>query len=380
MTLKVFFERIQKQYHNELPFVVYRKPNAIKIEALLQNNIALHKSDDFTESGFVFSPFDDTLDTVLIPLNSSENMSFTETSATLSNSDNYQEGANTSKSVVSSESKNHHINLVKKGVSAIHSGFFKKVVLSRKEDISLSNQDPMLILKKLLDRYKRAFVYCWYHPKVGLWLGATPETLIKIEGRRFSMMALAGTQDYQGSLDVVWQEKEIQEQQFVTDFIIEQITDTIDDIKVTETETVRAGNVLHLKTQIQGRIDPKMSNLEALIRRLHPTPAVCGLPKAKAKAFILENEDYHREFYTGFLGELNMDTRIAPRSGQRNIENKAYGITRKRTQLYVNLRCMQLRDDTGVVYVGGGITQTSNPESEWEETVSKSLVIKNVLE
>jgi len=112
---------------------------------------------------------------------------------------------------------------------------------------------------------------------------------------------------------------------------------------------------------------------------LHPTPAVCGLPKESAKQFILEHEDYNREFYTGFLGELNCETTIAPRSGRRNIENRAYAVSRTSTQLYVNLRCMQLKNQQAIIYVGGGITEGSNAESEWEETVSKSLVIKSIL-
>jgi isochorismate synthase len=50
----------------------------------------------------------------------------------------------------------------------------------------------------------------------------------------------------------------------------------------------------------------KKSTLKTLIRALHPTPAVCGLPRGYAKKFILENEQYDRSFYTGFLGELNI--------------------------------------------------------------------------
>ena len=112
---------------------------------------------------------------------------------------------------------------------------------------------------------------------------------------------------------------------------------------------------------------------------MHPTPAVCGLPKEAAKAFILENENYNREFYTGFLGELNFEAQLKPRSGKRNIENRAYAITKTSTQLYVNLRCMQLDGNNASIYVGGGITESSDAESEWHETVSKSLVIKSIL-
>lgn len=374
MTSDFFFKRIQKQYDGKLPLVVYRKPNKDTIDVLLQNDATLFTTKSFEESGFVFSPFDDAEDTVLIPLNRAEHIFIRDEADAFVKPETFSE-----KEKNIDEDKLKHTDLVKKGIQAIADGHLQKVVLSRQEITDINEQNPVSLFRKLLHAYESAFVYCWYHPKVGLWLGATPETLVKIEGNRFSMMALAGTQLYNGTLDVTWQDKEIKEQQFVTDFIIEQIKGTVENIKVSKTETVRAGHVLHLKTLIQGALNFKKVNLETLIRDLHPTPAVCGLPKNEAKAFILANESYNREFYTGFLGELNFDTKVAPRSGKRNIENRAYAITRKRTQLYVNLRCMQLLDNQGVIYIGGGITKTSNPESEWEETVSKSLVIKNVL-
>ena len=99
-------------------------------------------------------------------------------------------------------------------------------------------------------------MYCWYHPKVGLWLGATPETLIKKEGRRFSIMALAGTQNYDGTLEVTWKEKEKQEQQFVTDFIEDQLRPLVETYQISDTETVKAGNLVHLKTMISAQLKP----------------------------------------------------------------------------------------------------------------------------
>ena len=95
----------------------------------------------------------------------------------------------------------------------------------------------------------------------------------------------------------------------------------------------------------------------------HPTPAVCGLPAKKAKNFILENENYNREFYSGFLGEINI-----PKSTKN-----------KKSHLFVNLRCMSLENNIARIYVGGGITKDSIPEKEWEETVSKSFTMKSVL-
>tara|TARA_R110002049_G_scaffold70401_3_gene181908 strand:+ start:4845 stop:5960 length:1116 start_codon:yes stop_codon:yes gene_type:complete len=371
MALEDFFSRIKQQYNNKLPFVAYRKPNKKEVSGLLQSDDELFFTKNFTEKGFVFSPFDDAEKTVLMPLDASEKMSIPDVTSSAVETSHHENKINT-------EAKNIHINLVKKGVEAINKGQFKKVVLSRKETVLLEENNPISIFKRLLNNYKSAFVYCWYHPIIGLWLGATPETLIKIEGSRFSIMALAGTQDYNGTLDVVWQNKEIKEQQYVTDFILDSLKPSVESVKVSETNTVKAGNLLHLKTMISAQLKPN-SNLKAIISSLHPTPAVCGLPKQAAKDFILEHENYNREFYTGFLGELNFKTQSAPRSGKRNIENRAYAIAKTSTQLYVNLRCMQLNDKNANLYVGGGITESSDAEMEWAETVSKSLVIKSVL-
>ncbi|WNH10504.1 chorismate-binding protein [Thalassobellus suaedae] len=368
-----FFKRIDIQYNHNLPFVVYRKPNEIKVSGMLQSTDDLIFTKDFTEKGFVFSPFDDAEKTVLMPIEASEVITTTEQPVIPDGAKVQSIQDNTL-----ADSKSIHIKLVNKGVEAINKGVFKKVVLSRKETVELEENNPISIFKRLLNKYASAFVYCWYHPKVGLWLGATPETLVKIEGTRFSIMALAGTQDYKGSLNVVWQDKEKQEQKFVTDFIVDSLQDTVEHLQISKTETVKAGNLLHLKTMISARLKPN-SALKDVITNIHPTPAVCGLPKQEAKVFIVKNEDYKREFYTGFLGELNLDIVKAPRSGKRNIENRAYAITKKSTQLYVNLRCMQIQDNKAIIYIGGGVTINSHADSEWEETVSKSQVIKSIL-
>jgi isochorismate synthase len=374
MTLEDFFDSIEQQYNKQLPFVVYRKPNRMEVKAILQKTDTLHITEDFNESGFVFSPFDDKDATVLMPIPKSEVIS--SSYAVLST---IEIPRNHNNEPIIEEARNHHIDLVGKGINAIANNEFEKVVLSRQESINISVSNPISILKKLLNAYKAAFVYCWYHPKVGLWLGATPETLLKIEDNRFSMMALAATQDYNGTLEVLWQEKEKQEQQFVTDFIIEHLKPSAESFKVSDVEAVKAGNLMHLKTMISAKLKPGVS-LKQIISAMHPTPAVCGLPKESSKEFILKHENYNREFYTGFLGELNFETMAAPRSGRRNIENRAYAHIKETTQLYVNLRCMQIKDGAAILYVGGGITKDSNQENEWQETVSKSMVIKNVLQ
>ena len=248
MTSNDFFERIEAHFHDELPFVVYRKPNQQNLRARLQNNADLNFTKDLTEKGFVFAPFDDAEKTILIPNDVSDVIETTYVSSSA------VETSQLNSNSVLIDTKIFHINLVKQGLEAINTSDLKKVVLSRQETVNLSETSPISIFKRLLHSYKSAFVYCWYHPKVGLWLGATPETLIKIEGNRFSIMALAGTQDYKGSLDVVWQNKEKQEQQFVTDFIVDNLKPSVDSFKVSDVETVKAGNLVHLKTIISAQL------------------------------------------------------------------------------------------------------------------------------
>lgn len=372
-TSELFFETIQKQYKNKLPFVAYRKPNTLEIKAILQPDDDVHYVESYREVGFVFSPFDDTKKGVLIPLKNAQivEASYLEKDLAKTSQTNFP---------ANQEDKQQHMELVEQGIESIKSNDFQKVVLSRKETVALSEFNLIDIYKNLLKNYSLAFVYCWYHPKIGLWLGATPETLMKIEGNEFSMMSLAGTQEYNGTLDVVWEDKEIKEQQIVTDFIIENLKPLVNNLQVSEAETVKAGNLVHLRTMLKANLKLETFNLKRIISILHPTPAVCGMPKMASKQFILEHEFYDREFYTGFLGELNFENQISPKSSKRNIENRAYSITKKSSQLYVNLRCMQILNHNALIYVGGGITEASNSLKEWEETVAKSRVIKNILQ
>jgi len=372
MTSEDFFESIHDHFSSELPFVIYRKPNENEIKALLQKDVAIHTVDDFTESGFVFAPFDTKGDVVLIPFKNSINYV-----TVISNGIETSHGQQMLNQVENDNEKHNHLDLVEKAIEATKSGNLQKVIASRNETFNLHDTNPINTFKRLLVTYSTAFVYCWYHPKVGLWLGASPETLLRVKGNRFTTMALAGTKDYFGTLDVEWGHKEKEEHQLVIDFIIDKLNLLSDQIKTFNTETVRAGNILHLKTKISGIFN---KTIKQIIEALHPTPAVCGQPKKMAKQFILENENYNREFYTGFLGELNLKQKISRNSNRKNIENNAYSTIKKVSNLYVNLRCMQFKKGQAIIYVGGGITKDSVAQDEWDETVSKTLVMKKVLQ
>ncbi|MDO9038971.1 MAG: chorismate-binding protein [Lutibacter sp.] len=353
-----FFIELERVFQSKAPFVVFRKPDEDLVTAFVQRTQELHQLKSYDEAGFVFAPFNSQEKKILFPFDECESFcasilaiklpEIIEIHSEKSAFENIEE---------SNDFIEKHIAIVQKAVDFIKNKNAQKIVLSRKETLEQPNLNVLNTFKKMLLAYKNAFVYLWFHPEVGLWMGATPEKLLTVEKGNFKTMALAGTQKYNGTTNVVWQNKEKQEQQYVTDFMLENLKTAIENLEVSEPFSVQAGNLVHLRTDISGKLKCDDS-LEKLINSLHPTPAVCGLPKAVSAAFILQNEGYDRSFYTGFLGELN-------------IHNA--------TNLFVNLRCMQLKNSLVSIYVGGGITADSIPENEWEETVSKTQVMKKVL-
>jgi isochorismate synthase len=352
--MEFILEKAKSQLQQNLPFVLYKKPNDTTIIGFFQKNDTLFSATDFTEKGFVFASFDGSK-TILIPENQSEIYSVICSKNTV---DIQEKEADLPKEL----DKDNFKKLVAKGIQAIENSEFKKVVLSRKETVQLSNFDLFLTFEKLVQLYPSTFVYCFFHPKVGTWLGATPEQLLKVKNNTFQTIALAGTQKDSGSDEVIWEKKEQEEQQFVTDYIVETLNNTASEIVVSKPYSIKAGSIWHIKTDISGVLNSR-SNLHQVIQLLHPTPAVCGLPKDKSKAFILENENYDRTFYTGFLGELN--TNFATNSVS--------------SHLFVNLRCMEICDSQANLYMGCGITKDSIPEKEWEESRNKSATMKKVL-
>ena len=376
----VFFRKLNDHLKEGKAFVVYRKPGAKQVKALMQEDKTTFKNKDLSQSGFVFSPFNTEADSYLIPSEASETLSFeflVETFQDNRPEDSWDSGVDFE--FMEKDQKNHEL-LVQKGIDAIKNGNFQKVVLARSEKVQLYDPDPIRIFKDLLNTYPEAFVYLWFHPETGYWLGASPETLLNVNRNRFSTMALAGTQKYKGKIDVEWGKKEVEEQQFVSNYIqdsLEGLT-AVENVKSSDPYSERAGSLLHIRTDISGDLK-NIDKLGDLVKALHPTPAVCGLPKEKALNFILENENFSREFYSGYLGEVKMRSEHKRNSNRRNQENQQFASITEKTDLFVNLRCMKLKDGNARIFMGGGITKDSNAADEWMETVNKAQTMKAVL-
>lgn len=350
-----FFLKVKQQEGMKLPFVIFKKPHKLKLTGFFQKNDHLYFADRFDEKGFIFAPFDGS-QMILFPKEESlkweTRISIPPSPLTVKTS-----------FVENVKGKLEFESLVQKGIDTILKGDLNKVVLSRKEIVDLQEFDIITVFNKLIENYPAAFCYCWFHPKIGLWFGATPERLLKANRKKIYTMALAGTKAGIDNSEVIWENKEMIEQQIVTDFILDNLKDITTEVSISSPYTLQAGNLLHIITDIEGVID-ESSNLSQVVKVLHPTPAVCGLPKQLAKKFILENEGYFRGYYSGFLGELNCK------------ESEKH---QTKSDLFVNLRCMQIVDKQAHLYIGCGITKDSIPEKEWLESVNKSYTMKRVL-
>ena len=364
---KEFTDKITAQYSKNLPFVVYRKPKEELVTALFQKDNSLHHLTDFSASGFVFAPFYSQEEIVL--LHCDEHLEVVAASSLNAQNVNVD-------SEVDTAQKEFHLKLVEKGIERIRKGEFEKVVLSRKVEVDCT-VSPVELFKRLLANYENAFCYLWHHPKIGTWLGATPEILLKAERQQITTMSLAGTQKYEGDENPTWGTKELEEQDLVTNYIFNALKGKVSNLNISERETIRAGNLVHLRTKLTADYDK--GRLGEILVALHPTPAICGMPMIPSKEFIIKNENYHRSFYTGYLGELNMKIENRRSSGKRNVENRVYKSIKSTTTFFVNLRCMQLKDNKACIYVGGGVTKDSNAEKEWEETVAKTNTMLRVL-
>jgi isochorismate synthase len=345
LNLMNIFDTLKIQIERDLPFVIYKKPNEIWLKGIFQNSKELFIIDNFNEKGFAFCSFD-SKNNIIIPENKSEII----IEKYIFNENDIK---NNSLEINNQDSKINFEHIVGNAVDAITKNKFQKVVLSRKINLKLFDFELIKVFKNIISNYESAFCYCFYHPETGLWMGATPEQLLQVSDNKFETVALAGTQKSSNLKKTIWKEKEKQEQKFVTDYITKKLKSQVEDIEVSVPFTVKAGELLHIKTIISGSLYNSF-NLKNIITILHPTPAVCGLPEDISKDYILKNENYNREFYTGFLGELN-------------IENK--------TDLFVNLRCMKIENNEATIFVGCGITKKSSPEREWQETVNKSYTM-----
>lgn len=415
-------QALSELYQSGYSFALYRLPQQEPVLILSQNSVAtLQRLADLQSyQGFLFAPFALTKDTpalVIVPEHSA--CSATQISALLSSLSS-QAAVHSTPQTDSTESnstgagaKHEHPEFTGSELPAdirerwgelagdssayarycqafaafmqeLSAGGCGKLVLSRQQSVSLPAHFAALqAWARACSLYPNMMVSLVATKDGGMWLGSSPEILLSGSGAAFRTVALAGTMPLspasgqQQSNDAAvlpqlsdWSPKNRTEQQIVVDYIASLLQQHASCYSVVGPFTARAGKVVHLKSEFAFKLKTP-SALAAMVEALHPTPAVCGLPKERAFAFIQAHEGYNRSYYAGIVGPFNYQ---------------------EHTALYVNLRCLRLEEPCcsllplsatadelpvrhATLFAGGGILSSSEVQDEFKETCAKMATL-----
>jgi len=234
----------------------------------------------------------------------------------------------------------------------------RKVVLARRMDIAFSETpNPFLFIRHFLQMKSPAYFFCLQFTATSAFVGSSPERLLARTGRTVSSEALAGTRRRGKSLeedlalkrDLLTSTKERHEHQLVQDHIQTALAPFCDDLEsATEPTVLPLILVQHLLQVTTGHLRDDIQDA-ALVKALHPTPAVGGVPTQAALDLIRSFEAFDRGWYAAPVGIISRD----------------------HVDLSVAIRSGLLHGSTLSLYCGAGIVEHSDPLSEWEETETK---------
>lgn len=255
--------------------------------------------------------------------------------------------------------------MIDRALAAIDAGHFEKVVLANATKLQFERPLCAYSLSVLSQQNNHgSYHFLWAKNAQHIFIGASPERLYQRIGRQLYTEALAGTvavtenaeQTEQNAQWLLNDGKNIYENQLVVEDISNQLINCIQEISVQATEIKRLKKVQHLQRKIQASLKPFVSDVDCL-NRIHPTAAVSGLPRDKAKQFIRDNEQTARGWYAGALGYL------APQFAE----------------FCVTLRSALVENANITLYAGAGIVAGSEASAEWQEIERKFLTIASLL-
>lgn len=242
---------------------------------------------------------------------------------------------------------------------AIGQGDFAKIVTAGRSRVQLA--DPLEIdgvLRRL--RRARSVTRFAFRREGGTFLGVTPERLLSRRGLHIGTEALAGSIASGGehAAQLLSSGKDQEEHQLVVDAIVQCLEPLCERFDVASEPRIRElRDVLHLHTPVSGRLAQPLHVLE-LVERLHPTPAVGGVPTADALSWISHHEPEPRGWYAAPVGWFDD-------AGDGDFA--------------VALRSCMVRGDEAFLYAGAGIVQDSDPALEYTETELKKQALLTVL-
>ena len=252
---------------------------------------------------------------------------------------------------------------VSRAVAAMQRGELQKVVLAREIHVTADAPiDVVDVLRRLRSSYPSAFVF-----SVDGFIGASPELLVSRAGDVVRSHPMAGTMPRTGdpatdarlAATLLASAKDRAEHQITIDTVLDAVLPFCSYVdSEPEPSIVSLANVQHLASLVEGRLSSPAASVLALVQALHPTPAVCGHPRAAALALIDELEGFDRGRYAGTVGWVD-------RHGNGRFA--------------VAIRCAEVDGISARLFAGNGIVADSDPETELAETRAKLNALLSAL-
>ncbi|OFX27051.1 MAG: hypothetical protein A2Z07_05915, partial [Armatimonadetes bacterium RBG_16_67_12] len=245
-------------------------------------------------------------------------------------------------------------SLVARAAETVRRRDLTKVVVARSLKVSGAGFDPMRTLCRLRADYRTCTIFAIARDG-RCFLGATPERLVRVRGRDVSAMALAGSaprgrtddEDRRLGESLLTSAKDRVEHAVVVEMLREALDGACSSVTVAGAPSLlQVYNVQHLYTPIAARLRDDTTILD-LVGRLHPTPAVGGVPRQAALEWIHRHEGLDRGWYAGPIGWL---------------DHRGDG------EFAVAIRSALLSGREALLYAGCGIVADSDPDAEYEES------------
>ncbi|TDL77568.1 isochorismate synthase [Rhodococcus qingshengii] len=234
----------------------------------------------------------------------------------------------------------------------------KKVVLARELRLFFDQRlKAEVILKNLYNQQRDSFIFV-FESNGDCFIGATPERLVKKQGNDVFSTCLAGSikrgktdeEDRMLGQTLLNDKKNLIEHGYVVEMIKEALEESCEEIILPDKpQLMKIRDIQHLYTPVFGKCQ-KDASLLLLVERLHPTPALGGLPKEEAIEKIREVEELDRGFYAAPLGWCDY---------------------RGNGEFSVSIRSGLIQDKEASLFAGCGVVANSDSESEYLETSLK---------
>lgn len=247
--------------------------------------------------------------------------------------------------------------MVAQAVAATQRGELDKVVLSRLMDIvTEAPVDTAALMQRIMAQNPNSYHFHLPLPQGGALMGASPELLLRKQGREFSSCPLAGSarreaqpeRDRAAGDSLMRSTKDRHEHQLVTDAMRQVLQPRSRQLSVpSQPSLITTATLWHLATQIDGEALDENENALSLACLLHPTPALSGFPHQHAQRLIRQLEPFDRQLFGGIVGWCD-----AEGNGE----------------WVVTIRCGTVQGTRVRLFAGAGIVADSQPESEWRET------------